>query len=107
MKGYIRVLVVLLLMYYLNCYATSFGLPAGVLLNVNSKGATYATEDNPEAKKGIACVNSILGLLAVGDASINTAAVEGNIRKKIISVSRTQEGVLGIYQKWCTIVIGY
>ena len=108
MKSFIRILIVgLLLLYYLNCYAVSWGLPAYVLISVDSKGATYATEYNPDAKKGIACAKSILGLIAVGDASITAAAADGHIREKIVSVSRTQEGILGFYQKWCTIVSGY
>ncbi|GIX42425.1 MAG: hypothetical protein KatS3mg129_2158 [Leptospiraceae bacterium] len=108
MRNFITMcLLIIFSLYFMNCYATSWGLPAYVLVYVDSKGGNYATEYNQEAKKGMACAKSILGLIAVGDASINAAAADGNITKKIISVSKTQEGILGFYQKWCTVVTGF
>jgi len=57
------------------------------------------------AKEGTACVESIMGLIARGDASIKAAAADGGIRK-IGSVDHRTENILGIFGRFCTIVRG-
>ena len=56
-------------------------------------------------KEGTACVESILGLIARGDASIKAAARDGGITK-IASVDHSTENILGILGRFCTIVRG-
>ncbi len=48
---------------------------------------------------------SILGLVAVGDASINTAAKEGGL-SVIHTADYEYTNILGIYQKYVTVVRG-
>ena len=56
-------------------------------------------------KTGQACVSSILGLIATGDASISAAKEAGGITQ-IAHVDHENFDVLGIYAKTCTIVVG-
>lgn len=57
------------------------------------------------AKEGQACAMSILGLVAVGDMTVESAAKDGGIIQ-IASVSYTSQNILGVYGKYCTIVKG-
>ncbi len=57
------------------------------------------------AKEGRACAESILGLVATGDASIKAAAKAGGITQ-INSVDHYTRNILGIMGEFCTIVRG-
>jgi hypothetical protein len=57
------------------------------------------------AKEGRACAQSILALVAQGDASIRAAAHAGGITK-IDSVDHYSRNMLGIMAEFCTIVRG-
>ena len=57
------------------------------------------------SKEGEACAESILGLVARGDASIKAAAKNGRITK-IASVDHRTENLMGIVGRFCTIVRG-
>ncbi|MGE8781505.1 TRL-like family protein [Leptospira terpstrae] len=56
-------------------------------------------------KEGIACAKSYLGLLALGDASVETSQKNGNI-KEITSIEIESYNFLGIYAKLCTVTKG-
>jgi hypothetical protein len=57
------------------------------------------------AKEGRACAQSILGLVAQGDASIQAAAAAGGI-KNVTTVDHYSRSILGIIGDFCTIVRG-
>lgn len=57
------------------------------------------------SKEGKACAESILGLVARGDASIAAAAKAGNIRN-VTRVDHYSNSLLGILAEYCTIVGG-
>lgn len=57
------------------------------------------------SKEGIACAKSYLGLLALGDASVESSQNNGNIRE-IASIELETYNFLGIYAKLCTITKG-
>ncbi len=57
------------------------------------------------SREGKACAQSILGLVATGDASIQTAARNGGITN-IGSVDHYTRNLLGILGEFCTIVRG-
>ena len=57
------------------------------------------------AKEGKACAQSILGLIAQGDASIEAAAKNGGI-KTVTTVDHSAKNMLGIIGDYCTIVHG-
>lgn len=56
-------------------------------------------------KEGKACAQSILGLIAQGDASIAAAAKAGGI-KNIDTVETYSRNMLGVVGDFCTIVRG-
>jgi hypothetical protein len=56
-------------------------------------------------KTGQSCASSILGWIAVGDASITAAAEEGKITQ-IHHVDHDQMDILGLYATSCTTVVG-
>jgi hypothetical protein len=58
-----------------------------------------------DAKTGEACVSSILGIIATGDASLEAAKKAGGITQ-IAHVDHEQFSVLGVYATSCTIVHG-
>ena len=64
--------------------------------------ATTATAANKEGK---ACVQSILGWVATGDASVEAAKKNGGITE-VASVDHTAKSILGIVGEWCTVVRG-
>ena len=59
-----------------------------------------------ELKSGKACAESILGLLAHGDASVRAAKENGNI-SEVTSVDHSARNLLNIVGEWCTIVRGH
>jgi hypothetical protein len=56
-------------------------------------------------KMGKACMRSILGLVASGDASIQAAKANGNI-KKVSTIDYEVENILGVVGHYCTVVRG-
>ena len=59
-----------------------------------------------KTKEGTACAQSILGLLAHGDASVRQAKVNGGITE-VTSVDHSARNLLNIVGEWCTIVRGH
>lgn len=59
----------------------------------------------PASKEGIACAKSYMGLLALGDASVEISQKNGNI-KEITSIELESYNFLGIYAKLCTVTKG-
>lgn len=60
---------------------------------------------SPTSKEGKACAESILGLLARGDASVRAAKENGGITE-VTSVDHSARNFLNIVGEWCTIVKG-
>ena len=56
-------------------------------------------------KQGKACAESILGLMARGDASVRAAKENGNITE-VYSIDHSARNFLGIVGEWCTLVRG-
>lgn len=86
--------------------ATSAGHDVG-------NGCIYSSVEGPTApgpghkktKTGKACASNILGIIATGDNSINTAQKVGGVTK-IASVDYDRMNILMLYSKVCTIVRG-
>jgi hypothetical protein len=57
------------------------------------------------AKEGRACARTYVGVYATGDASIATAAKNGNI-KTVTTVDHHAKNLLGVIGDYCTIVRG-
>lgn len=71
----------------------------------DAQGSVGASSNQAGNRVGEACATSILGLIATGDASIETARRKGGITL-ITSVDDKATSVLGIYAKYCTVVRG-
>lgn len=78
--------------------------PAVGVLYTEVKGPIDAG-DRVGSREGKACAETILGLIATGDASIKAAAMNGGITN-IDSVDHYTRNVLGIIGEFCTIVRG-
>jgi hypothetical protein len=89
------------------CIAVGYGgqgMPAMGLLYTEVYGPVSAGS-RVGSKEGTACAQSVLGLVATGDASIKEAARDGGITK-IDSVDHYNRSILGIIGDFCTIVRG-
>ena len=86
------------------CLCAPFEPPVGLVSVIK---APLSTEGNWEmgSKSGESSSISILGLVAVGDCSISTAADAGGV-SKVNHVDYEYRNVLGIYQKATVIVYG-
>ena len=86
------------------CLCAPFEPPLGLVSVVK---APLSTEGNWEMgnKRGESSSISILGIAAVGDCSISTAAEAGGV-KKVNHVDYEYRNILGIYQKATVIVYG-
>jgi TRL (tRNA-associated locus)-like protein len=75
----------------------------GVLYTEVKYGDTATTSSGN--KEGKACAQSILGLVATGDASIAAAKQAGGI-SEVSMVDHTAKNIVGILGEWCTVVKG-
>jgi hypothetical protein len=82
----------------------SVATPAIGLLYTDVQGPVDS-EGSIGSKRGKACAESILGLIATGNASIEQAAKNGGI-KKITNVDHHSKSTLGLFGEFCTIVTG-
>jgi hypothetical protein len=86
------------------CGYTFVGHPAGYLFS--SVQAPLAGGGPVGAKKGESCASSILGLIATGDASVDSAARNGGI-SQVGTVSYKYTSILGaLYVQVCAVVTG-
>lgn len=105
MSGKIRLLGVLLVLATVlgGCaYAVS---PVTGMLYTDVQGPVIATDLANSSRIGTATCYSLLGLVGVGDASIQAAARNGNITR-IHHVDHESQVILGLYAKFTTIVYG-
>lgn len=79
--------------------------PVGAWAYVNVKGPLAVTGNTGSTKVGTAECNGILGLVATGDASIETAAKSAGI-KKIHHVDYEASSIIGVIAKYKVVVYG-
>lgn len=79
--------------------------PANATIYVDTKGPISVGESTTYSKIGRAECTTILGIVATGDASIQTATRNGQITK-IAFVDYEAKNILGIYGTFTTIVYG-
>lgn len=76
------------------------------VLYMDEKAGLEASSNQAGTRIGSACANAYVGLVAMGDASIETARRNGGITM-ITSVDESfRSYVFGAYQEYCTIVRG-
>jgi len=64
-----------------------------------------SSPDPGAMKEGKACAESILGLMARGDATVSAAKQNGGI-KEVYNIDHSARNFFGIVGEWCTIVRG-
>ncbi|TGK35184.1 hypothetical protein EHQ12_15105 [Leptospira gomenensis] len=100
-------LAILLFIGFGNCISFGVNGPdsVGIFYSFNGRSEEYFNKIGP--KQGKACQSSYLGLVAVGDSSIPTAAKDGKITQ-VTSISYEESKVLFgvITESLCTIVTG-
>ena len=87
-----------------SCSTVTSGSGLGILYTGVSEGQ-IATANPVGHKVGTSSSVGVLGLVSVGDASINTAANSAGI-KKISHVDVKKTSILGIYSNYKTVVYG-
>lgn len=88
------------------CYRAPVMPPTGLIYADVSAPMDIDTEDKPVGpKQGWAEAKSILGLVAWGDCSVERAVFIGQIQK-VNHIDYKFYNVLGIYQKFTTVVYG-
>ncbi len=101
----IMLMVAVVFAFSISACAVGMGGPVTGLIYKNSAGPYQATTNNIGSKRGEATAQSILGLIGVGDASIEKAAKNGGIQK-IATVDQKSTNFLGIFATSTTIVTG-
>ena len=76
----------------------------GIFYN-DTKFGYIATSNTAATKEGKACAQTILGLVAQGDASISAAKAAGGITE-VAHIDYTAHSILGVVADFCTIVKG-
>jgi hypothetical protein len=76
----------------------------GIFYN-DTKYGYIATSNSAVTKEGKACAQTIMGLVAQGDASISAAKAAGGITE-VAHIDYTAHSILGIVADFCTIVKG-
>lgn len=79
--------------------------PVSGFLYTDVSGPMTATSNSASSKKGEAECSSILGLIAMGDCSIQTAASEAGI-SQIHHVDYKSKNILGLYATFTIVVYG-
>jgi hypothetical protein len=74
-------------------------------LFTSAKEGISANNGQESAKMGKSCGHTVLGLVAFGDSSVQSAKREGNI-KNVATVDRDYLSILGFYGRSCLIVSG-
>lgn len=91
-----------LVLIFASACTTGFGPQGGLF--TSTKVGVYGT-DTGGAKSGKACAMSILGLIAIGDGSVQTAADEGGV-KTVKSIDLESFSILGVFAQLCTVTHG-
>jgi hypothetical protein len=78
-------------------------VPHGILFTGGKMGVQGGA--GAADKTGKACMNSVLGLVAWGDASLEAAKAAGGV-KEVINMNYEVNNVLGIWGEYCLIVQG-
>jgi TRL-like protein family len=76
----------------------------GIIFN-DTKFGWEATPNANATKNGKACANTILGMVATGDASIAAAKAAGGVTE-VAHVDHSAHSILGIVAEFCTVVYG-
>lgn len=100
-----KVVVLLALAAMLSGCGAMASSPVTGQLYSDVKGPVDAEGDAEATKKGESCAKSYLGLIGVGDASIDSAKEDGGI-SDVATVDHKSSSILGLVADYCTVVRG-
>ena len=86
------------------CAMVAAPVSNGALIT-NLRGPGHVTTLTESPKMGTGCATNLLGLIAMGDASIDTAKRSARITE-VASVDYDSFSVLGVYARFCVLVRG-
>lgn len=78
---------------------------AGIYMETTSGGILHDNGATP-TKTGKACGQSILGIVATGDTTVEAAMNNGGIKKAVYTEAYIKSFVWGLYTEVCTIAKG-
>ncbi len=93
---------VLFFAFLLSCAHTGYGSQGSLFTQTR---ISLSSSDLETSKEGSACIYSILGIFAWGDASSESARRNGLI-SEIRGLDRESKSYFGLYSQVCTIVKG-
>ena len=102
-KGVLKLSLAMVVVALAGCQPVASPL-MGIFFNETKFGDTV-TPVTAATKEGKACAQTILGLVATGDASLTAAKANGGITE-VSHVDHSVRSILGITAEWCTIVKG-
>jgi hypothetical protein len=91
-------------LFFSGCYA-GMGAPIPGLLFTDTKSGIIGVGEGSDLRQGVAECESILGLIATGDCSIEQAKKNGRITK-VQYVDYKVKNILGVYATYQTVVQG-
>ncbi len=94
---------ILILMVVLMLAGCASYVPMGIVYTDGKMGIQAVS--GAAGKTGKACMTSILGLVATGDASIEAAKAAGGITE-VTNINYEVNNILGIYGQYCLVVQG-
>ena len=101
----IKIISVCAAVAFLSGCAASVHSPVKGFIFMAVDGPITATTSQANARRGSACAWSLLGLVALGDASIEEAKNNGQIRE-VSTVDHESFNILGLFATFCTVVRG-
>ncbi len=87
------------------CAYTGYNSKTGYALYTSTIEPVTATSLGKSSRAGISCAHNILGIAAIGDASIDLAKKKGSITS-VTHVDQYYDNILGFYGRVCTSVHG-
>ncbi len=103
-KLYLSVSVVATLFTISGCAMVAAPVSNGLLMT-NLRGPGHTTTLTEAPKMGTGCSTNILGLVAMGDSSIDAAKRSARITE-VATVDFDSFSLLGVYARFCVIVRG-
>jgi hypothetical protein len=97
--------------FFYGCGVGAYYQPSGVFPSAGiymdtTSGSLILDNGVSPTKEGKACGTGILGIIATGDTSAETAMKMGGIKKAVFVTQNIKVIVWGVYSEVCTIVRG-
>ncbi len=100
-------LLVSLSLLLASCAQTRSGVSSAALVTVWSDTISGSVNNSIEFNKsGSACVINVLGLVSVGDSSVEAAKKDGSVTKIAVADTTYFNFLFGLFQRGCTVVKG-